>query len=139
MAKKKAIEKAARKVPPGAQSRTEWIPSPAQANLLEVASQAGLHRNLTEVCKAARVPRRTFYDWLRYDANFKSAWGNLWRLQIEHHLPGVTAATIHQAQRGDVGAARTIMEVAKILKHQMEHSGNIGLAELVAKPPKVAP
>ncbi len=97
---------------------TTWVPSPRQARVLEAAQEAGLDRNITTVCASAGIAPSTFYRWLERDPGFVAAWESIWRGTIRRHLPGVVAAVIHQAQRGDVQAAKLVADLAGVLKGQ---------------------
>ena len=100
-----------------------WTPTKEQAKLMEVALEAGLRCSLSAICKKASVSRRTFYNWLRDDLMFREAWNRLYQDAVSQHLPGVIAAMVFQAQRGNVSASRLIAEIAGVMRTRMEVSG----------------
>lgn len=98
-----------------AQIGTSWSPSPKQAAFLEAATECGFDRNISTIARAAGVPRRTVYNWLDNDPGFKDAWENLWKKTLSRHVPGVVAALVKRAQRGDVPAAKVVLDLAGFL------------------------
>ena len=85
-----------------------------------------MRHTITALCKTASVPRRTFYNWLREDADFRRAWNSLYEETVQHHLNSVLAAAVHQAVKGNTSAQRLVFEVAGALKTRMEHTGKDG-------------
>jgi AcrR family transcriptional regulator len=108
-----------------AENGTTWRPTARQAKVLEAASLAGVGRTITAICEEAGVPARTFYNWLRDDPDFKTAWEDSWRVSLKRHLPGVIAAQIDRAINGDTKAARLLADVAGLIKQKLEHSGEV--------------
>lgn len=92
--------------------------TPRQAQLLERATDPALNRNITEICRAAGVPDRTYYNWMRDSPEFRAAWEDVWRGAVRRHLPGVVAAVIHRALGGDVKAARLVADLAGVITRE---------------------
>ena len=109
-----------------AQQRQKWAPTEEQLRLIEAAQQSGLRKSIITICKAANVPRRTFYYWMSQDRGFREMWNALHQDVISQHLPGVIAAQIHQALAGKTQAARLLAEIAGALKTRVEVSGKDG-------------
>lgn len=92
--------------------------TPRQAQLLECAMDPELNKTITTVCRAAGVPERTYYNWMRDSAEFRDAWHDAWRGTIRRHLPGVAAAMVHRALAGDVKAARLVADLAGVITRE---------------------
>jgi len=103
----------------------KWTPTADQAKLFDEALNSGLRRSVTAICQKAGVSRAAFYRWMQ-DAHFRAAWSELHTEAISRHLPGVTAAVIFQAERGNISAARLLYEVAGALKIRAEVTGKDG-------------
>lgn len=93
------------------QTETKWRPTKKQAAMLTAASEAGLNRTITAVCEEAGVARPTFYRWLD-DPHFKREWENAWYGATRRHMPGVVAAQIDAALKGDTAAATFVARMA---------------------------
>lgn len=102
------------------QNSTNWTPTPKQAAVLEAGQEAGLNRSISAICEAAGVDRKSFYNWINRDQDFKAAWENIWAHSIRRHMPGVVAAMIAKAQDGDVPAARLIADLAGVTRQRLE-------------------
>ena len=98
-----------------AQIGTEWKPNRRQKKVLDAAQEAGANRTITQVCDDAGVPRRTFYNWLASEG-FARAWDEVWRRAIVRHMPGVVAAMLAKAGKGNVPAARLVADMAGAIK-----------------------
>jgi len=113
-----------------AQSGTEWKPNRRQKRLLDAAQESGVNRTITQICKEVGVPRRTFYNWLGKEG-FEKAWDDVWRRAIVRHMPGVVAAMVATANKGNTSAARLLADMAGAIKQRHEITGaeiNIQLA-----------
>ena len=55
------------------QKTTDWIPNPKQSAVLEAAQEAGLNRSISAICEVAGVDRKSFYNWMKKDDEFKAA------------------------------------------------------------------
>ncbi len=108
-----------------AHSGTNWRPTQRQSRLLEAAQDEGLDRSISVVCKAAGVPRRTAYNWLK-DPDFAAAWNDVWYGTIRRHLPGAIAALVQQAQEGDVSAIKLVCELAGVYSRRTQVGGDHG-------------
>lgn len=102
------------------QNSTNWTPTPKQAAVLEAGQEAGLNHSISAICEAAGVDRKSFYNWINRDQNFKTAWENIWAHSIRRHMPGVVAAMIAKAQDGDVPAARLVADLAGVTRQRLE-------------------
>ena len=98
-----------------------------QAAVLQAAQTVGPKRSVKAICRAAGVSRARFYVWLRDDAEFRAQWVDIWQVAIRQHLPAVVTAQIHKAQAGNTPAARLVAEMAGVLKHRLEHTGEGGV------------
>ncbi len=107
------------------QNGTEWVPTLKQKAVLRAAAEVGLERNISAVCKEAQVDRKSFYRWLKH-ADFRDAWEAVWHGAIRHHLPGVVAAQLDKALKGDTQAARLIADMGGVLKQKHELTGKDG-------------
>ena len=113
-----------------AQDNTLLRLKPKQRELLEVAQNVGLNRNITVVCEEAGVPRRNFYNWLERDPDFREAWETVWYGTIKKHMPGVLSAVVKQAQGGVVQAARLLADISGIIKQKIALGGDDTLPAL---------
>lgn len=120
-----------------AQSGTEWQPTRQQAAVLEAAMEAGLRRNIVAVCKAAHVPRRTFYNWLDDDPDFAKAWEYAWKGSLKRHTNSIMSAVVAKAQIGDMNAAKLYFDLTGENKqrHVMEGSLEVALKGYVGLNP----
>ncbi|MFA5091811.1 MAG: phBC6A51 family helix-turn-helix protein [Candidatus Paceibacterota bacterium] len=109
------------------QKATKWEPNAKQAAVLEAAQIAGINRNITKVCEEAHVHRKTFYEWLKTDPNFKEAWREVWHFTLERHLPGTLMALVNAAQGGDVSAIKLHCELAGAYKQKLELTRGIDI------------
>jgi len=105
------------------QNATAATVKPRQAAVLEAAQKAGLNRNITAICREADIAPSTFYRWLQNDAEFRGLWDSVWSGAIKRHLPGVVAAVIAQALKGDVKAERLVADLAGVITEKRELSG----------------
>ncbi len=102
------------------QKTTDWIPNPKQSAVLEAAQEAGLNRSISAICEVAGVDRKSFYNWMKKDDEFKAAWEDIWIHSVRRHMPGVVAAVIAKAQDGDVPAARLIADLAGVTRQRID-------------------
>ena len=77
-------------------------------------------RSVDEVAEDTHVPRRTIYNWLRYDAVFRAAY-NQWKNSVEEHTRGRLLAMMDNAvvaigQAIDGGDAKLAMQLLKNMK-----------------------
>lgn len=103
---------------------TGWTPTPNQAAVLEAAQEPGLKRSIVAICRAAGVDRSRLYAWLAEDADFRAAWEGLWQVSLKRHLPGIVAAQVDKAQKGDTAAARLLLDLAGMLTQKHKISGD---------------
>ena len=111
----------------------KWEPSPRQRALLESAQEGGYNRSLIAICKSARVPRRTVYNWFDSDPDFAKEWADAPKRELHRHLPGAWLALIKKANKGDTTAIRLLFEIAGIYvpTAKQEFSGGLTLEQLI--------
>ena len=110
---------------------TDWAPSLKQQKFLEVASQSGLTRNISKLCREAGVTRISFYRWYEEQPGFRQALNELPRLMLAKHLPGVYAALLRRAESGDLEAIRMTFEVVGDLQKPVAGNGGPTLVQIV--------
>ncbi len=105
------------------QNTTTWQPSEKQARYLEASMHCGLRRSIAELAREAGVARSTVYDWMK-DAGFVQALETLPREALRLHVPGVLMSMVHEAQNGNVQAARLVLESAGLTGKQGDGKGD---------------
>lgn len=93
-----------------AKAGKKWAPSDKQALMLNAALVPDVNRKISDLCRKAGVPIRTFYHWLD-DPNFAEVWNNIWHVALDRHLPGVVLALIRTALSGKVEAAKLVLQL----------------------------
>jgi len=109
-----------------AQNGAPWVPSVAQAAVLEAAKDPGVDRTIVAICGEAGVSRTAFYSWMREDPGFKAKWDGIWIEALDTHFAGIVAAVVKKAQAGGVGAARLAAELKGVLSRRIELTGRDG-------------
>ncbi len=104
-------------------NNTPWLPSERQAPFLEAAMQSGLRRSVAELAREAGVARSTVYSWMK-DTGFNQALETLPREALRLHVPGVLMSMVHEAQNGNVQAARLVLESAGLTGKQGDGKGD---------------
>jgi hypothetical protein len=85
---------------------TKIVLDPKKIKILETALELGFDATIVKICQKANVPRKTFYNWLGADPEFKSAWDNLWKIELKSEFGGSAKALIKKAHSGDVSAIK---------------------------------
>lgn len=102
-----------------------WKPKRKQKKLLLAAQTPGLNRTITALCEEAEINRGTFYKWLEKDEDFKNAWNEVWKWQIDKYMPSVVSAQVKEAQDGSTPAAKYLSELSGKMIKKVEHSGEV--------------
>lgn len=120
------------------QNESEWVPTEAQAAVLEAAQEPGFRRTKTAIADQAGVPRTTLHRWLKDDPDFRRAYEDIWRVALKSHMPAIIAAQVEKALEGDTRATEFLAKIAGILKDQLELTGKRG-GVVIMLPPEDPP
>lgn len=113
--------------------KPQWKPSNKQAAVLRAQQEGGFGQSILAICKRARVDRKSWYNWMESDPDFKREWQEAPFRDLQNHLAGPWRALITKASRGDTAAIRLLFEIAGIYvpTAKQELSGGLTLEQIV--------
>ena len=86
----------------------KWTPTPKQKAVFE-AAQSPDNRTITAICKRAKVDRKTLWRWWEGDEEFRKAWNDLWKFQIDRHMNPMVAGQVKKALAGNTRAFEAVV------------------------------
>lgn len=102
-----------------AQSGADFVPTARQAKVAEALANPEERRPKSEILKELRVPRRTFYNWMRNPGFVKYLSGVI-DTYTDAELPEVWRQLMRQIRRGDTGAIKLYFEMKGKYRQQTE-------------------